>query len=253
MGYSPGGIYSENDIWSGKPKRQARLTDKQATRRWVVKTRQSFSVVEGSEFQEMFIAYRVYCAYKNRFTLQNHIWEDYYTRRATLKLELEYDCISISFILDMWTAPNRKPIYAFIGHWWNNNFEEREEVLEFIEVTGSHDGPALAKHTVNLIDELNVRSKFSAFWGDNASNNGTLCDGIFGALKKTHIDSESLSTKPRMQFHRRFSWIHCFTHIIALICGDILKSVKAGTAKEAKKLLDGWEKEYYWKVIDILV
>ena len=101
----------------------------------------------------------------------------------------------------MWTSPNRKSIYAIIGHWWSNNFEEREEVLEFIEVTRLHNGLALAKYTINLINELNVQAKFFAFCGDNASNNGTLCNSIFEALKKTHVNSESLSIKPCMQFH----------------------------------------------------
>ena len=30
-------------------------------------------------------------------------------------------------------------------------------------------------------------------------------------------------------------------HVIALICGDVLKDLKSGTALEAKKLLDTWE------------
>lgn len=245
MGYSNRtGTFTENDAWRGEPKHQARLSASEATRRWVVKTRQPFSVVDTPEFQEMFIAYGTHCRYKNRCTLRNHIYDDFATRRVALRQELLYDCTSISFTLDLWTAPNRVPIFAIFGHWWNNIFEEREEVLEFIEVKGSHDGPTLARITEDLVDELDIRSKLFAFCGDNASNNGTLCDSLFEALKKTHTDrATSTSAKPYMQFHGRQSWIHCYAHIIALVCTDMLSHLKAGTAHDAKQLLDGWEKQ----------
>jgi hypothetical protein len=46
-----------------------------------------------------------------------------------------------------------------------------------------------------------------------------------------------------MQFHGRPSWIRCFAHVIALICGSVLKDRKSGTAKDAQKALDQWEKD----------
>ena len=52
-GYSEaigGGDYTELDAWSGKPKPRARLSAHEATRRWFVKTRQPFSVVETNKF-----------------------------------------------------------------------------------------------------------------------------------------------------------------------------------------------------------
>ena len=205
LGYTQGpGEYTENS-WTGEKKNQARLSAKEATRRWVVKTRQPFSVVDRKEFQEMFVAYGVHCKYTNRFTLRNHIYDDFATRRAILKLELEVDCISISFTLDMWTAPNRTPIFAIIGHWWTADFQEREEVFEFIEVTGSHDGRALATIVLALLEELNIKHKLFAICGDNAGNNGTLCDSLFTTLKRTYDDKPSAIGKPRMQFHGRFS------------------------------------------------
>ena len=131
-----------------------------------------------------------------------------------------------------------------ISHWWTEDFQEREEVLEFIEVTGSHDGPALANIVLELAEELKIKQKLFAICGDNAGNNGTLCESLFTTLKRTYDDKPSTIGKPRMQFHGRHSWIRCFAHVIALICTDILSFMKAGTAKEAKKLLDSWDKEY---------
>ena len=47
-----------------------------------------------------------------------------------------------------------------------------------------------------------------------------------------------------MQFYKKSSFICCLAYIINLICKDVLNSLKAGTAAEAKKLLDSWDKQY---------
>ena len=75
----------------------------------------------------MFLAHGNQCAYKNRATLRNHIYDDFLVRRYKLRYDLDINCVSISFTLDMWTSPNRKPIFAIIGHWYTLDFDEREE------------------------------------------------------------------------------------------------------------------------------
>lgn len=139
--------------------------------------------------------------------------------------------------------PNRKPIFAIIGHWITPDFEEREEVLELIEIQGSHTGEALALVVERLLVEFKLQGKLFTITGDNASNNGTLCNALFQSLCKEYSDMGSLSKKP-MHFHGKDSWIRCLAHVIALICGDVLGGLKAGTAKEAKKLLDNWDKDF---------
>jgi len=245
-GYSGGigsGEYTELDAWSGKPMPRTRLTRKQAVRRWFVETRQPFSIVEDDAFQEMFLAHGTQCVYKNRVTLRNHIYDDFLDRRAKLKYELDINCISISFTLDMWTSPNRKPILAIIGHWMTPEFEEREEVLEFIEITGEHSGEQLADVVEKLLGELMLKHKLFSITGDNAGNNGTMCDSLFDRLKDQYDDKPSL-VRPRMRFHGRDSFVRCLAHVINLICSDVLRDLKDGTAKEAKKLMDDWEKRY---------
>jgi hypothetical protein len=69
-------------------------------------------------------------------------------------------------------------------------------------------------------------------------------DHLLLIASKILLSSTDTIGKPRMQFHGRHSWIRCFAHVIALICTDILSFMKSGTAKEAKKLLDSWDKEY---------
>jgi hAT family protein len=222
----------------------ARLTPKQSMRRWFVKSRQDFSEIESPEFQEIFFSLGTACPYRSRLTLRNHIFDDFVLRRLSLKQELDIDCTTISLTLDMWTAPNRKPIFAIIGHWITPSFDEREEVLEFVEVYGSHTGEALAIVVERLLTELKLKQKLFTITGDNASNNGTLCDALFRTLAKDFDDKQGPLGRPRMRFHGKESWIRCFAHVIALICGDVLSELKASTAKAAKKLLDDWDKEF---------
>lgn len=70
-----------------------------------------------------------------------------------------------------------------------------------------------------------------------------MCDSLFGRLKDQYDDKPSL-VRPRMRFHGRDSFVRCLAHVINLICSDVLRDLKAGTAKEAKKLMDDWETRY---------
>ncbi|KAM4055035.1 hypothetical protein HRG_005845 [Hirsutella rhossiliensis] len=132
-----GGDYTEVDAWSGRPRQRARLTAKESIRQWFVKHRQPFSVVENL-----------------RLLLSKRYFVE---RREKLKIELQYNCATISLTLDIWTAPNRVPIFAIITHWITPEFEERERLL--IEKT---------------LEELRLKPKLLAITGDNAANNGTL-------------------------------------------------------------------------------
>lgn len=175
-------------------------------RRWFVKSKQAFLEVEQPEFQEVFYSLGVASPYRSRLTLRNDIYEDFLHRRSNLTRELETDCESISLTLDMWTAPNRKPIFAIIGHWLMPGFDEREEVLEFVGIRGSHTGEAISKVVEKLLTELNLKAKLFTITGDNVANNGTLCEALFLSLIKEYIDYESpLSVKPRMRFHGKSS------------------------------------------------
>lgn len=238
-----GGDYTEADAWSGRPRQRARLTAKESVRRWFVKHRLPFSVIETPAFQEMFLAHNTTCVYKSRITLRNHIYVDFMERREKLKIELEYNCATISFTLDIWTAPNRVPIFAIIAHWITPEFDEREEVIEFLELKGSHTGEKLAEIVEATLEELGLKPKLLAITGDNAGNNGTLCQSLYDSLKTKFDDNVSPIGRPRMRFHGRKSWIRCLAHITSLICGSVLQDLKAGSAKEAKKMLDKWDEE----------
>jgi hAT family C-terminal dimerisation region len=184
------------------------------------------------------------CAYRNRVSLRNDVYDDFFSRRDRLIHELEVNCVSISFTLDLWTSPNRTPILAVIGHWYTPDFEEKEEVLEFVEVHGSHTGEVLAEAVLRVLEELKIKHKLFAITGDSAGNNGTLCQSLYNSLKHELDDRFSPIGRPRMRFHGKSSWIRCLAHVIALICKDVLGDLKAGSAKEAKRMLDSWDVEF---------
>jgi hAT family protein len=244
--HGPGNTdYTEVDSWSNTQATRRRLTAREATRRFFVKHRTPFSTVESESFQEMFLAHNAQCAYRSRFTLRNGIFDDFKARRKDLVIELQFKCITMSLTLDIWTAPNRVPIFAIIGHWITADFQEREEVLDFIELTGSHTGELLAVYVEKLLKEINVTEKLFSITGDNAGNNSTLCNDLFKKLKAKYDDKiDSPVGKPRMRFHGKESWIRCLAHITSLICSDVLSDLNAGSAKEAKKMLDSWDAEH---------
>ncbi len=133
---------------------------------------------------------------------------------------------------------NHVLIFAIIGHWYTPDFEEREEVLEFVELKGSHLGEELASVVEKLLGELKLKPKLFTITGDNVSNNGTLCQSLFNSLYWKYDDKFSPIRRPQMRFYGCWSWIRCLAHIVSLICTDVLKDLKSSSAKEVNKALD---------------
>ncbi len=53
------------------------------------------------------------------------------------------------------------------------------------------------------LQELEIAPKLLTVTGDNASNNGTLCDALQTELRKTYDDEDDeFRMKPLMRFHR---------------------------------------------------
>ncbi len=218
---------------------KAKLTVEQALIQWVVQTRQPFTVVEHLAFRAIFEAAEVELPIKTADTLCNRIKNDFYKGRNKLKQDLARSCHTIALSLDAWTSEHQLAIFGVIGHWITPDFERREELLEFTELYGPHSGENMADILLITLQELEIAPKLLTITGDNASNNGTLCDALQTELRKTYDDEDDeFRMKPLMRFHGRKSFIRCLAHIINLICKDVLATLKAGSAKEAKAILD---------------
>jgi hypothetical protein len=126
-----------------------------------------------------------------------------------------------------------------IGHWITPDFEKRELILDFVEIQGAHSGENLADSLLNMVHELEIALKLLTITGDNASNNGTLCDALYTELLKTYDDEDDVfRIKPLMRFRYRKSFIRCLAYVINLIYKEILATLSLGSAREAQAVLD---------------
>jgi hypothetical protein len=97
----------------------------------------------------------------------------------------------------------------------------------------------MADILLTTIQELEIAPKLLTITGDNAGNNGTLCDALYTELLKTYDDEDDeFRIKPLMRFRGRRSFIRCLAHIINLICKEVLVTLGAGSARETKATLD---------------
>ncbi|KAJ5848339.1 hypothetical protein N7455_012296 [Penicillium solitum] len=116
---------------------------------------------------------------------------------------------------------------------------DRDELLELTEINGPHSGENLAEVVLKMLAELDIAPKLLTITGDNAGNNGTLCDSLHDQLlKKYDNDDDRFRIRPLMRFRGRPSFIPCLAYILNLICKDVLASLRAGSAREVKAILD---------------
>ncbi|KAH8589123.1 ribonuclease H-like domain-containing protein, partial [Bisporella sp. PMI_857] len=156
------------------------------------------------------------------------------TRRCFVKTRQPFSAVESPEFQEMFLAHGQRCIYR-------NRVTLRND---FIEIHGSHTGEVLAEAVEKILEELKIKHKLFAITGDNAGNNSTLCQALYISLKRKYDDRVSPIGRPQMRFHGKQSWVRCLAHVIALICKDVLNDVKAGSAKEAKKMLDSWDAHY---------
>lgn len=198
---------------------------------WVIQDKQAFTVIESSAFQQIFEDIPgISLPFLSRSTLRRRLIERFDLQRSQLKEDLAKTCKTIAFSLDIWTSQNHLPILGIIGHWLTEDFEYREETLEFCELYGTHSGENIAAAIHKTLVELNLESKLITITGDNASNNEVMVSELFHILTK-----ESSQT---ILFQGLDSYIRCLAHILNLIVKDILRSLKSGNVEEAHTICD---------------
>jgi hypothetical protein len=117
-----------------------------------------------------------------------------------------------------------------IGHWLTEDFQYREEVLEFCQIFGPHTGENIAATVYKTLVELGLTSKLTTITGDNASN-------IQEMVSELHLTLEEKSLQP-IRFRGVDSYIRCLAHILNLIVKDILRSLKSGSVSEANEICE---------------
>ncbi|KAK9364368.1 hypothetical protein V1509DRAFT_643760, partial [Lipomyces kononenkoae] len=198
--------------------------------RWVVQTRQPFTVIECPAFVKLFKDIPgVDLGFTSRKTLKLRINSEFELCRANLKRELDRTCRTIALSLDVWTSQNQKALLGVIGHWLTEDFEYKESVLEFEELVGVHSGDNMAQMVLDVLKELDLTKKLIAVTADNASNNGTFVETLGLMLEEEGDD---------VRFRGREDFISCLAHVLNLIVKDILKSLKPGDTSSANEACD---------------
>lgn len=84
--------------------------------RWVIETRQPFTVVEHPAFRALIEATGATLPIKTADTLFNRIREEFHSSRASVKEVLARSSRTLALSLDVWTSENQLPIMGIIGH-----------------------------------------------------------------------------------------------------------------------------------------
>lgn len=220
----------------------------QAVIEWMVDTQQPFDVVENAKWKQMWkVAMKSAgksgeCPIKSQQVARRRIQDDFNKCQYMIYKELEVSSETVSFSLDVWKAPNGKYIFGIIVHWTTEDFEDRQTVIHFGHLKGSHTGENLARETLAVLKRFNLERKLVAITGDNASNNPTLCRHLYKLLSKDFTNDITMADCPfglreLMQFKGDKSFVRCLAHILNLIAKAILKALNAGSHKDAKKLI----------------
>lgn len=208
--------------------------------RWMVMDDMAFSAIESPFFQQIFKDLPgVSLPFSSRKTVSRRIEAEFEHYRAQLINDLELNCSTIALSLDVWTSSNSKSILGVIGHWLTAEFEYKVRVLDFVELIGSHTGENIAEILQKLLMELRIGHKLLTITADNASNNETMMSELFFGLqeKLTTDDIEFFEMKP-LRFRGKDSYIRCLAHVLNLIVGDILASLKCGTLNTSIEACD---------------
>lgn len=219
--------------------RKTKLTTQQTLEknllRWVISSKQPFTVIESPASQQLLKDIPgVPLPFTSRHTLRERLLGDFNVQRVMLKNELATTCQTIALSLDMWTSKNYISIPGIIGHCLTEEFEYREKVLDFKELHGPHRGENLAAAIQALLIELNLERKLLSVTSDNASNNERMALELLNSLQKTY-GADSL-------FCGLDSYIRCLAHIINLIVKGIIQALKSGSAEETAFICNNLDK-----------
>ncbi|KAN0070984.1 Ribonuclease H-like domain containing protein [Elaphomyces granulatus] len=215
--------------------------------RWVVTSKQPFTVVQEPDFKQIFLDISgVSPPFSTRYTLRLAIDDEFKKQRLRLKDDLSTTCSTIALSLDAWTSSNSLPILAIIGHWLTTEFEYRQQlttefeywqqVIEFTELQGPHSGENLAAAVEACLLELDLVPKLLSITGDNAGNNETMVFDLHRRLL-ARIELQG-KRETELHFQGLDSYIRCLGHILNLIVKDILRSLGSGSRAEADQACD---------------
>lgn len=80
------------------------------------------------------------------------------------------DIRKISLTVDGWTSPFQDDFLGVTAYWIDDDWRQKEFVIGFEPLNGTHNGENLAEALINVIERFNIGNKLLAITTDNASN-----------------------------------------------------------------------------------
>ncbi len=110
-------------------------------------------------------------------TLAENIMQMFWESKA--KLVVMFRSVKkVCLTCDLWTSPNSKPILGITCHWINEKNEEKEILLDALEMRESHSGKNIAESVYNTLCDFEIQNKLFCITADNASSNLTMAQEL---------------------------------------------------------------------------
>jgi hypothetical protein len=133
----------------------------------------------------------------------------------------------LSFTADAWTSKSMLPFLGLTCHFIDEDWVLNNLLLGFEYIEGGHSGENLARCLFSVFDEFGVTKKVLCITTDNASNNDTMVACL----------EERLGEQDNV-FQAESCHVSCISHVINLVCQDVLKSLKHMKRKDIDRALE---------------
>ncbi|CAG8790999.1 15313_t:CDS:2, partial [Cetraspora pellucida] len=106
-------------------------------------------------------------------TVKNDIMSNFENEHMNMKCLLQNVPEKLSFTIDTWTLVNVDLFFGITVHWISENWELKNTLLDFINLSGPHSGENLCGAFVESCYEFGILTKVFAIMSNNATNNNT--------------------------------------------------------------------------------
>jgi hypothetical protein len=175
-----------------------------------------FIVAESRVFRMMVERLRPGATVPSATTVKRAVMAMFHDERARWRAILQEVPGTISFTVDMWTAPNMEPFLGITAHWINKEWRLQSVLLDLVSIEGPHRGEELCEAFVDVCLEFGILTKLLAVTTDNASNNDTFLERL-----------ESICKQRGISFTKEDNHVRCMAHVINLAAQAFLKALKA--------------------------
>ncbi|CAB5183769.1 unnamed protein product [Rhizophagus irregularis] len=173
---------------------------------WIAADDQPFTVVESPEFHHVIHSCNPMAFIPSADTVKTDILKLYKTHQSNMQDLLQNTPGKISFAIDAWISPNIIGFLGITGHFIDVDWNLRNVLVDFIDLSGPHSGANLAKAFAACLQEKKILTKILGITADNAANNNT--------------------------------FLKCIAHIMNLTVQEILKQIKAEEAQDEDMILE---------------